>query len=208
MDENIVEFKNHILSKDMVPGEICNILSNKVIDLEKTILSLGVSNYKETPEHTITTRHQYYNLLDFLGEDLKLVSKKIAENCNRIIGGKEFYVKMWANIFRNGECIRRHMHHASPIIEHDAFRKNVFKTICGNLFVYGDQNSETIYHLNEPTAVKNEVGDMHFFSCITEHETKPYSGNLRISIAFDMYTRNFFPEIGMMTPSNLRLISL
>lgn len=155
----------------------------------------------------MTTRHQYYNLLDYLNEDLSVIKEKIVNNSKHIIGGDKFWVKMWANIFRNGEQIKKHIHHATPVIESDAFKKNVFKTICGNVFIYGDVESETIYHLQKETAVKNSTGDMHLFCCIVEHETLPYQGNLRISIAFDIYTEGFFNDIGLPTPANLRLVS-
>jgi hypothetical protein len=206
-NEKIVTFKAHMLGKDKLDLSTCDILKNKIVDLEQTILNLGVSNYKEAPENSITTRHQYYNLLDYLNDDLNPVKEKIIQNARHIIGGDKFLVKMWANVFRNGEQIKKHMHHATPVIENDSFKKNVFKTICGNLFLYGDQESETIYYLKEKTPIKNEAGDMHFFCCIVEHETLPYQGNLRIGIAFDIYTENFFTDIGLPTPSHLRLIN-
>jgi hypothetical protein len=206
-EEKIITFKSHMLGKDSIPLDVCENLKDKIIALEPTIINLGVSNYKEAPENSITTRHQYYNLIDYLNDDLKIVKEKIINNCKHIIGRDKFLVKMWANIFRNGEQIKKHIHYATPVIETDAFKKNVFKTICGNVFVYGDSESETIYYLNEKKSIKNNPGDMHLFCCIVEHETLPYQGNLRISIAFDVYTETFFEDIGLQTPPNLRLIS-
>ena len=205
-EEKIKEFKNKILGFNRLDNNI-DSLTAAILDLEQKILSFGPPHYKEAPSNSITTRHEYYNLLDLIPDRLAGVSKKIVSTSRELIGGDEFYVKMWANIFRNGECIKRHMHHASPIIENDMFKQNVFKTICGNLFLFGDAPSDTIYHGEEKIIINNIPGDIYFFSCILEHETFPYQGTLRVGIAFDIYTKNFFPELGMTTPSNLRLIS-
>ena len=205
-EDRIITFKSHMLGKDSIPLQTCEVLKNKIVELEPTLLSLGVSNYREAPENSITTRHQYYNLLDYLNDDLSILKEKIVNNAKNIIGGEKFYVKMWANIFRNGEQIKKHIHHASPVIENDAFKQNVFKTICGNLFIYGDTESETIYHLRGPIAIKNVPGDMHLFCCIVEHETPPHQGDLRVSIAFDIYTEKFFEDLNLPTPVNLRLV--
>lgn len=205
-DDKIVLFKSHMLGKDNIHLSDCERLKNKILDLESTILNLGPANYLEAPQNSITTRHQYYNLIDMINEELDPVKEKIINNCKNIIGGNRFYVKMWANIFRNGEKIDKHTHHTKNIVENHIFKTNIFKTVCGNLFLYGDAESETIYYLNERTPILNKTGDFHFFAAIVEHETLPFNGNLRVGIAFDVYTEDFFTRFNMSTPTNLRLI--
>jgi hypothetical protein len=206
-NQRIEDFKNKLLGFTTVNQGVCQFLTNSIVNVEQRILALGPANYKEAPANSITTRHEYYNLIDMLPTQLTFVKRAISEISSTLIGGEEFYVKMWANIFRNGERIERHMHHASPIIENESFKKNVFKTLCGNLFIHGDAPSETIYYGKEKIIMPNTPGDIHLFSCILEHETLPYTGNLRVGIAFDIYTKTFFSDIGMKTPGNLRLIS-
>jgi hypothetical protein len=206
-ESRITNFKNNILGFDTVDQKYCDTLTDSIVGLESKILSLGPSHYKEAPVNSITTRHEYYNLIDFLPDQIDPLLKKISTSAKQIISGEEFYVKMWANIFRRGERIEKHMHHASPIIENEMFKKNVFKTICGNLFLKGDAPSDTVYYGKDILKIPNKTGDIHFFSCIMPHETLPYQGELRVGIAFDIYTKNFFPEIGMVTPPHLRLIS-
>lgn len=205
-EDRISDFRNNLLGCLSVDQVICQQLTSDTLKLENKILSLGTPRYPAVPANTITARHDYYNLIDLLPTQLTTVKHSIVEASSNIIGGEEFYVKMWANIFRTGERIERHMHHASPIIENDMFKKNVFKTICGNLFLYGDAPSDTLYYGKELISMPNEVGDIHLFSCILEHETLPFTGTLRVGIAFDVYSKNFFPDIGMQTPTNLRLI--
>lgn len=159
-EERIGPFKSQMLSRDSVPLDLCDLLKEKIVNLEDTILNLGPSNYKETPENTITTRHQYYNLLDYIGNDMPVVKEKIIDNCRKVLGGDHFYIKMWANIFRHGDNIKKHIHHATPIIENEMFKRNVFKTLSGNLFLYGDKDSETVYYFKEKTPVKNVVGEI------------------------------------------------
>lgn len=204
-DNRYQKWTSSILARKNIDHDYCISLAKEIVYLENFLLSLGPPNYKEAPLTSITTRHEYYNLLDLI--DTKLLNEQILDLGNKILGGEEFYVKMWANIFRNGEKIDRHMHHASPIIVDDNFKNNVFKTVCGNLFLFGDAPSETVYHFEGPVAIPNITGDIHIFSCTVEHETKPYKGKLRIGIAFDIYTKNFFSDLNSNTPENLRLIS-
>jgi hypothetical protein len=205
-EDRISDFRNNFLGFTSVDSSLCQQLTIDILALENKILSLGAPIYPAVPATSITARHDYYNLIDLLPTQLTVLKQTIVNASRKIIGGEEFYVKMWANIFRNGECIKRHMHHASPVIENEMFKKNVFKTICGNLFLYGDAPSDTLYYGEQLLIIPNKIGDIHLFSCILEHETLPFNGTLRVGIAFDIYSKNFFPEIGMQTPSNLRLI--
>jgi hypothetical protein len=205
-EDRILDFRNNLLGFTSVDSTLCRQLTNDILNLENKILSLGEPRYPAVPATSITARHDYYNLIDLLPTQLTVLKQTIVNASSSIIGGEEFYVKMWANIFRNGEGIERHMHHASPIIENNMFKKNVFKTICGNLFLYGNAPSDTLYYGKEIISMPNKTGDIHLFSCILEHETLPFTGTLRVGIAFDIYTKHFFSEIGMQTPAHLRLI--
>ena len=203
----IKEFNSKMLSFDSISSETCDKLTELIIQSEEKILSFGHGNYPKAPSNTITTRHQYYNLLDFGWDELESVKQSIVKVASEIIGGNSFYVKMWANIFRKGENIDLHIHHGEPIVENEAFKKNIFKTICGNLFLSGDEHSDTIYHFNGVrTEFANKSGDVHYFSCIVPHETLPYKGELRVGLAFDIYTEDFFKGIGMETPKDLKLV--
>lgn len=203
----IKEFNSKMLSFDTIDSDTCRKLTELILESEDKILSFGPSNYPKAPTNTITTRHLYYNLLDFGWDELEIVKKSIVKVASEVIGGNSFYVKMWANIFREGENIDLHIHHGEPIVENEAFKKNIFKTICGNLFLSGDKHSDTIYYFNEVrTEFENKSGDVHYFSCIVPHETLPYKGKLRVGLAFDIYSEDFFKGIGMMTPRDLKLV--
>ena len=203
----IKEFNSKMLSFDTIDSDTCKKLTELILESEDKILSFGPSNYPKAPTNTITTRHLYYNLLDFGWDELEIVKKSIVKVASEVIGGNSFYVKMWANIFREGENIDLHIHHGEPIVENEAFKKNIFKTICGNLFLSGDKHSDTIYYFNEVrTEFENKSGDVHYFSCIVPHETLPYKGELRVGLAFDIYSEDFFEGIGMMTPRDLKLV--
>jgi len=203
----IKEFKNKLIGFDVIEDGICQSLTKKILESESYILNLGKPNYPNVPSNTITSRHEYYNLLDFNWNELDIVKKSIIKNASNIIGGDKFLIKMWANIFRHNECIKRHMHHPYPIKETETFKKNIFNTICGNLFLSNDYESYTIYHFeNESREILNKSGEIYYFSCIVEHEVLPFKGNLRVGIAFDIYTESFFKNLGIRNPHNLRLI--
>jgi hypothetical protein len=206
-EDKIKIWKNNLLGEDTTNDELCDSLADKILQSEKFILSLGPPNYPKTPSNAITSRHDYYNLLDFDWKELHEVKSKIVENASKIIGGDSFYVKMWANIFRKDECIKLHIHHPEPVRETKEFKDNIFKTCCGHLFLRNDVDSDTIYHFeNKVTPLKNIKGEFHFFCCVVPHEVYPYCGNERIGLAFDIYTEDFFKGIGIETPKNLKLI--
>lgn len=206
-EDQYSHWNSQILLEESLDQDYCRYLTSKIQSLETSILALGPSNYPEAPKNSITTRHQYYNGLDLLGEDAAILKEKLLLVGNKVFGTDEILVKLWFNIFRQGEQIKRHMHHASPVRINEIFKKNIFKTVCGNLFLSGDADSETVYYLPERTALANNPGDIKIFSCTVEHETLPFVGTLRIGLAFDLYTKNFFQDIGMSTPQTLRLIS-
>lgn len=207
-EQKIKHYKNSFLARDFIAEEDCLYFHNRILSLENEILAKGSPNYPQVDPSTITARHSYYNLLDYLsGEETERLKSKILLNSGKILGGTKFLIKMWANIFRNGQCIQRHMHHATPVIENDTFKANVFKTMCGNLFISGDAESATHYYFGvSEQIVKNLAGDIAFFGCIVEHETKPYTGDLRVGLAFDIYTEHFFQGVGYDNPPDTRLL--
>lgn len=199
--------KNEQLGYDTIDKSLCKSLAQKVLDKEQYILNLGPAKYNNTPPNVITGRHLYYNLLDFGWDELEPIKKKIIENSSKIIGGNEFCIKMWANVFRNGEGITKHTHQNEPIEIDQSFRNSIFKTLCGHLFLESDYPSETIYYFNKGTEpITNEVGDFHFFSMVVPHEVLPYKGKIRIGLAFDIYTSDFFDKLGIALPNDIRII--
>ena len=203
-EEKISIWKSKLLSEDKVNHSICDSLHAKILNIEEELLNLGPSNYIKVPENTITAKHQYYNLLAYNWEELEIIKTKIVETSKHILGGDVFLVKMWANIFRKDDYIHKHIHHAEPIIETEEFKKGIFNTFCGHLFVGNDIDSETIYYFNDSSVpYKNNKGDMHFFSCVVPHEVPPYKGNIRVSIAFDVYRGDFFDKLSIPQIPNL-----
>jgi len=206
-EERYSQWNSKILLDDRISSDYSDSLTKIILSSEEKILSLGPANYPQAPTTSITTRHQYYNGLDFLGDNGKILQNKLLEIGSKLLDSDEILVKLWFNIFRSGEQIQRHMHHASPVRITDDFKKNIFKTACGNLFLSSDTGSETIYYLPERTPIANIPGDIKIFSCTVEHETLPFTGSLRVGLAFDIYTKDFFTNIGIQTPQTLRLIS-
>ena len=132
----IKEFNSKMLSFDSISSDTCDKLTKLIIQSEEKILSFGHGNYPKAPSNTITTRHQYYNLLDFGWKELDEVKKNIIKVASEVIGGDSFYVKMWANIFREGENIDLHIHHGEPMVENEMFKKNKKATMVIKTFIF------------------------------------------------------------------------
>ena len=173
-------------------------LCKKILDKEEYIKKL-VTHRKVTfdnvNEGSITKYHNYYNLIEFNFEEVDLIVKKIKELVLKINGWETFYLKMWANIYRNGDYIGYHTHLADfPGIE-----KNP-NALSGHCFLFSSKTTHTTYYFRKENHrisilgggnidmvdILNVPGEISIFSSYVPHEFKKWDGDLRIGIAFDI----------------------
>ncbi len=83
-EEKILIWKSKLLSEDVLSEDICNSLTQKIIDVESEIMKLGPSNYDKVPENTITAKHLYYNLLSYKWDELETLKNKIVISSSKI----------------------------------------------------------------------------------------------------------------------------
>jgi len=179
---------SQIVFKDNIGEDNANSLKNKILDKEQYIIDLPSDiGYEGVARHSITNKHSAYNLIDFnfpevniLLEKLKLMVQPINFNNN------ELYVKMWANIYRKGEYIKKHSH--IPVKNDDETRFMAASIFSGHCFLYSDVPTSTTFYFGPQqmeTEVNNVVGEIDIFSSLVPHEFKPYDGELRVGLAFD-----------------------
>jgi hypothetical protein len=174
-------------------------LCEKIIDKELYIKNLN-TNKKSTIDYvnvnSITKLHSYYNLIEFGFEEVDLIVNKIKELVFKINGWETFYLKMWANIYREGDYIGYHTHLPDlPNVE------KISTALSGHCFLYSSKPTYTTYYFKkqnvkrsilgtgnlEKTDILNIPGEICVFSSYVPHEFKKWDGNLRIGIAFDVY---------------------
>jgi hypothetical protein len=173
-------------------------LCKKILNKESYIKNLN-TNTKTTFEYvnvdSITKSHSYYNLIEFEFEEVNLIVKKIKELVFKINGWENFYLKMWANIYREGDYIGYHTHLPDlPNVE------KISNALSGHCFLYSNKPTYTTYYFKkqnlkrsilgtgslEKTDILNIPGEISIFSSYVPHEFKKWDGNLRIGIAFDI----------------------
>ena len=77
---------------------------NEVIRIEPELLKLGPDNFSNTEGDTLTGRFCYYNALDN-----NLVGRILIPKLISLFGLGRWY-QAWFNTFREGECIKSHVH--------------------------------------------------------------------------------------------------
>jgi hypothetical protein len=193
------EIKNtSIIESCVIDNLSIDSLCKKILGKEDYIKDL-VTNKKlifdKVNEGSITKYHNYYNLIQFGFEEIDLVVKKIKELVFKINGWETFYLKMWANIYRNGDYIGYHTH----LPDLHGIKKNP-KALSGHCFLFSSKPTYTTYYFRrikskisilgegnvDPTEVLNVPGEISIFSSYVPHEFKKWDGELRIGIAFDI----------------------
>jgi hypothetical protein len=174
-------------------------LCKKILDKELYIKNLN-TNTKPTFNYvnndSITKLHAYYNLIEFGFEEVDLIVNKIKELVFKINGWETFYLKMWANVYREGDYIGYHTH--LPVLSNVEKLNNA---LSGHCFLYSSKPTYTTYYFKKQnvkpsllgtgnlggTDILNVPGELCIFSSYVPHEFKKWDGNLRIGIAFDVY---------------------
>lgn len=126
---------------------------------------------------SLTSRSCHFNVLEWWGT--KKLKKTIKQNYKKLTNSREtsIYVQCWANVLRNGEMVKPHLHS-------DEESTRYFNLVSGNLFIYSDTSTSTYYGEKK---VPNIIGNMVLFSSCLKHSTDRYIGNdCRVSIAFDI----------------------
>jgi hypothetical protein len=176
---------SQILFKDNINIDDVNSLKDKILDKEEYIQNLPlIHGYEGTVENSITVKHDVYNLVDFGWPEVDLIINKVKQFTNLIIKDNECaYIKMWANIYRKGEYIIKHTHVPSS-------QKSLYKSLLsGHCFLYSSHPTNTTFYFGpneEEIDIANIPGEIDIFSSFVPHEFKPWDGELRVGLAFDI----------------------
>jgi len=150
-------------------------ISNFILDNEERIKKLGPSMYNNGD--SLTGRFYIYN---FFNSDIgHLLKKKILPFLEENNINKPASIQCWANVFRKGENIPRHIHG-----DEDGLKFHV-----ANIFFKGDEKIGTTYILNkDEKVIENRSGEIVLFnSHIPHYVRKNNSSRPRISMALDIH---------------------
>jgi len=212
-----------ILAVDYIESEIAYSLSKKILELEKIVatkkndfLDDGDIPFDLVSKKNITTKyHNYYSLLDFNYEETDIIIEKLKKIIFELTGQKEFYLKIWANVYRCGDYIGYHSHLNDEIFDIKN-EKVVNNYLSGHCFLYGSEKTYTTYYFSSNkknllggivgTDVENIPGEISIFSSCLGHEFKKWYGDLRIGLAFDIMLDTTIPIDEYKTTKQLHLI--
>jgi len=173
-------YNNKILN----PQE-CDFIKNYILENEDYMKSLGPDVYPGTSDDSLTGRYRYLNMLhtpigDILLPKLKNIFKELDLHY-------PVTIQSWANTFRNGEGIAKHVHGHYT-------NTDTQKYISGNLFVSGPTSIGTWYGSEK---YENEAGFLTLFPCDTSHYVpENTTDDVRISIAIDISSGTKPPKSG------------
>ena len=161
---------------NFISNEEAATIKNYILDNETKVKGMGPDLYNGTSRNSLTGRWYIYNWLT-------------SETCGSILLpklSKEFpnlYIRLWANVFRQGEGITRHHHDQE-------YR------LSENLYLGGPENTATYY---ESGPVQNKIGTLTIFDARLDHWVTPNKTETpRVSMAFDTKPWNaindFYPH--------------
>jgi len=166
---------------NFISNEEATTIKNYIFDKEQTVKDMGPDMYNGTSPDSLTGRFMIYNWLT-------------SETCGSILIPKlsklfpNLYIRVWSNIFRQGEGISPH--------HHDNVRHSDVVRTSGNLYLSGPEDSKTHYANSGP--VDNKIGTLTIFNSRLFHWVEPNpTVTPRVSMAFDTFEYNpkmYFPN--------------
>lgn len=144
---------------------------------------------------SLTARFPYFNIFSWTEEPFVKLQTFIKQEYKNFlskveIDDQETYISCWANVMRSGQFIEPHWH--------SCFQDSYI----GGHFIVSADNTATVYqnpfNMREIWPFGNIPGNLTFFpSHITHWTTQHLSQTERITIAFDIVTKNYidaFPD--------------
>jgi hypothetical protein len=164
-----------MIKKTIFNKKEANEISRFILDNEDKIKNLGPSMYNNGD--SLTGRFYIYN---FLNSDIgPLLKKKILPFLEENNINKPASIQCWANVFRKGENIQKHIHG----------NEDGLQFYVANIFLKGDEKIGTTYILEgAEKIIENKVGEIVLFnSHIPHYVRKNSSSRPRISMALDIH---------------------
>ena len=156
---------------NFISNEEATTIKNYIFDNENKVKDMGPDRYHGTNSNSLTGRWYIYNWLTS-----KTCGSILIPKLSKVL--PNLYIRLWANIFRQGEGIRAHHH-------------DVVARTSGNLYLSGPEDSKTHYGESEP--VDNKIGTLTLFDSRKVHWVEPNPTTTpRISMAFD--TIEYYPN--------------
>ena len=184
---------NFYIFENIISDVNFNVVSNIIKSKEKTIINSSPTSDNDgntgLGNNSLTSRFNYFNVLDWQEPDIKKIKNNIVNNIN------EFYKKIlqerptnlkiqcWANVMRKGQQIKPHVHDTSNnclLGGHICVDVENTNTHYINPFKYFAGEEQEIYSSN------NEIGKITLFSDNIPHYTDEVISKDRITIAFDI----------------------
>ena len=143
MIQNYLEiYENGIITSDFIDQTTTNSLSDKILERESYIK--GLSDGSKLPmkivnKNNLTNYHTYYNLIDLNFDETNILVDKIKQLIFNAFGWENFYIKMWANIFRSGDYLGLHKH-----MDNVSSKKFPY-AVSGHCFLFSTEQTYTTY---------------------------------------------------------------
>ena len=173
----------------------CPKIANLILSKEKNIISKfpaakksSLDGYTGLGPNSLTSRYEYYNLMEWPEIEIKSLQDKIVEFHQKFLKNlnieipNAFSIMGWANVMRQGEKINPHLHNVKP----DSYLSGHVTIQCKDTSTY---YINPVNQLNEPEVkqLKNVPGEITLFPSCMPHYTDTHNASTeRITIAFEL----------------------
>ena len=185
---------NYQIYEDLLTQINFKTLTQFILEKEKEIINkknvtISGDGYTGLGTRALTSHYNQYNLLDWDHSEIPLLQQAILKTHSDFLHElgiplyPELYIQCWANVMREGEQIKPHLH---------SVHENSY---LGGHIVVQAQKTHTHYinpvnQINGPDihSSSNIVGKISLFpSCVPHYTDMQKSGEPRITIAFDLF---------------------
>jgi hypothetical protein len=205
----IVNFKNEPIVSPFAPEWSWFIAETKlegidwskiakiILEKEKEIIEKypasakgSVDGYTGLGEHSLTSRYEHFNVLEWDYPQIKDVFNAIKKTHREFISHFEIkphkvWIQCWANVMRDGQSISPHLHSTQKY----SYLGGQITVQCNDVDRTSTVYVNPINQMNEPQEYysENETGKLTIFQNNIPHYTTKHTGQKeRISIAFDI----------------------
>jgi hypothetical protein len=186
---------HYIFAENYLEGIDFNKIASIILDKEQQIIKTTkptTDAYTGLGEDSLTSRWKSFNIFAWTDPEIEKLKVKIHEKYLEFLNAynvprSKIQIQCWANILREGEEIKAHIHQTGPWC------------YLGGHVTIQCENTSTVYinpinQINDPELYisYNKIGKITFFQHNIPHYTTVHTGNEeRITMAFDLYMDSF-----------------
>lgn len=190
---------NYFLAEDQLDEVDFNEIARIILSKEKDIIqkypsgTISVDAYTGLGENSLTSKWQHFNVFKWQEPEIIKLKEAVYKRYIALLEAlkvprKRVYAQCWANVLRDGQDIKQHIHGIHQWIY---LSGHITVKCTDTATAYVNPANQLRSNDAETYYIKNQVGHITFFPSYIPHFTTVHHGDEeRISIAFDLMLNN------------------